>query len=168
MSLDLSPYRRWSTVEYAHRWAYSRNPAYLDFDPFGGDCTNFASQCLYAGSNTMNYQRTFGWYYITSNNRTPSWTGVPYFYNFLTRKDKSPGPVAVETGLDSCEPGDFVQLSFNGIDYAHTPVIVQISHPATLSGTLIAAHTFDADYRPLSTYPAKKLRFLHIIGVRKG
>ena len=46
----LRPYDRQAAVDYAHRWAYHRNPDFYNFDELGGDCTNFASQCLYAPS----------------------------------------------------------------------------------------------------------------------
>jgi hypothetical protein len=36
-------YDRSAAVAYAHKWAYSRNPAYYNYDKLGGDCTNFAS-----------------------------------------------------------------------------------------------------------------------------
>ena len=36
-------------VSYAKQWAYGRNPNYYDYDPLGGDCANFVSQCLIAG-----------------------------------------------------------------------------------------------------------------------
>ena len=42
----------------------------------------------------MDHTPTFGWYYISGNQKSPSWSGVPYFYNFLTRKDSRPGPLA--------------------------------------------------------------------------
>ena len=50
------------------------NPKYYNFQNIGGDCTNFASQVLYAGSGIMNYTPTFGWYYINVNDRAPAWT----------------------------------------------------------------------------------------------
>ena len=53
------------------------------FNGLGGDCTNFASQCIFAGSGVMNYTPVTGWYYISANNRTASWTGVEHLYNFL-------------------------------------------------------------------------------------
>ena len=77
-------YQREAVLEYAKRWAKGRNPRYLDFEHLGGDCTNFASQCIYAGSGVMNYTPTMGWYYSSGSNRSPSWTGVVYLYNFLT------------------------------------------------------------------------------------
>lgn len=57
-------YDRRRAVEYALRWALSRNPEYYNFDNIGGDCTNFVSQCLYAGCRVMNYSGDDGWYYI--------------------------------------------------------------------------------------------------------
>ena len=69
-------YDRAAAVEYALTWAFRRNPAYYDFSEIGGDCTNFASQCVYAGSGVMNYTPDVGWYYINVNNRSPSWTGA--------------------------------------------------------------------------------------------
>ena len=41
-------YNREEAVSYARKWALGRNPAYFDFQKLGGDCTNFASQCIYA------------------------------------------------------------------------------------------------------------------------
>ena len=76
----MAVYNRDAAVTYAARWAFSRNPAYLDFQQLGGDCTNFVSQCLYAGSGVMNFTPVYGWYYRTASNRTASWTGVEYLY----------------------------------------------------------------------------------------
>ena len=70
-------YDRNAVVLYAHQWAYGRNPAFYDYEHLGGDCTNFASQCVFAGSGVMNFTPTFGWYYIDSNQKAPAWTGVP-------------------------------------------------------------------------------------------
>ncbi len=89
------PYERSAVVEYAKKWALPRNPAYLDFEELGGDCTNFASQCIYAGSGVMNWTPVMGWYYASSNHRTASWTGVEYLYRFLT-SNQGPGPYAEE------------------------------------------------------------------------
>lgn len=163
--MTLRPYNRQAAVDYAHRWAYYRNPDFSNFDDMGGDCTNFASQCLYAGSGVMNYTPTFGWYYNSLSSRAPAWTGVPYFYNFLTRGKQTPGPVGEEAALDRVQPGDFVQLRFVPGPFAHNPVIVAVGTPPTLDNILVAAHSEDHDYRPLSTYPIRALRFIHILGV---
>mgnify|MGYP004509663019 FL=1 len=157
-------YDRAAAVAYAHRWAFSRNPQFYDYENIGGDCTNFASQCLYAGTGVMNYTPIFGWYYINANEKAPAWTGVEYFRNFLLRKEPSPGPFAAETGLQDLLPGDFIQLNFKGEVFSHTPIVVSIGNPASPENTLLAAHSYDADYRPLSTYIYQQIRYLHILG----
>jgi hypothetical protein len=157
-------YDRRAAVLYAHQWAYGRNPAFYDYEQLGGDCTNFASQCVFAGSRIMNFTPTFGWYYIDANQKAPAWTGVPYFYNFLTRETRSVGPVAELCPLEDLRPGDVVQLSYQGETFQHSPVVVSVSQPVTPERVLVAAHSYDADDRPLSTYPYQQLRCLHIIG----
>ena len=40
-------HNRLNAVNYAKKWALSRNPDFYNFDLLGGDCTNFISQCIY-------------------------------------------------------------------------------------------------------------------------
>ena len=158
-------YNRLAVVRYAHRWAYGRNPAFYDYEEVGGDCTNFASQCVYAGSGVMNFTPDLGWYYIDANQKVPAWTGVEYFWNFMTRSEISLGPVGAPCQLSELRPGDLVQLSFNGEAFQHTPVVVAVRRPIrSLNDVLIAAHSYDADNRPLSTYTFQDIRYLHILG----
>ena len=163
----LVPYDRDAAVRYAHTWAYGRNPRYYDYELIGGDCTNFASQCLYAGSGIMDYTPTYGWYYIDANRKSPAWTGVVYLYNYLTRERALYGPTARDTSIFEMQPGDIVQLSFDGVRWAHSPVVVAAGAPRSLDNVLVAAHSYDADYRPLSTYEFTSIRFLHVYGVYK-
>lgn len=81
--MRIKDYDRDKAIEYATKWAYSRNPAYYNFDPVGGDCTNFISQCIYAGSGVMNYAKD-GWYYRNGNDKSPSWSGVEFLHKFIT------------------------------------------------------------------------------------
>lgn len=154
-------YNREKAVAYAKKWALSRNPAYYNFEYFGGDCTNFASQCLYAGSGVMNYRPDIGWYYRNPSDRAPAWSGVRFLYEFLIN-NKSVGPYALAVEQSKAEIGDLVQLgNADGVFY-HTPVII-----STDGGEiLVAAHTFDAINKPLSEYSYYQARFLHIKGVR--
>ena len=153
-------YNREAAVLYARRWAMGRNPAFYDFEKIGGDCTNFASQCLYAGAQVMNFTPDVGWYYRSSRDRTASWTGVEYLYAFLI-KNKSIGPYAKVVPAWEAEPGDVVQLGTRTGDFYHSPVITSVS-----PNILVAAHTYDALDRPLSSYHYETARFLHIEGVR--
>ena len=153
-------YRRDAALRYAQQWAFKRNPRYLDFEHLGGDCTNYASQCIYAGSGVMNYTPVMGWYYNSASDRTPSWSGVQYLYNFLV-KNKSVGPYGAETSQSGVQPGDIVQLG-NQNGFYHSPVIVAIDN----GRIYVAAHSFDTYMRPLDTYVYEKARFVHIQGVR--
>lgn len=155
-------YNRQNAISYARKWALSRNPDYYNFDGIGGDCTNFISQCLFAGCHVMNYTPTFGWYYIDAGNRTASWTGVEFLYNFLI-SNKSVGPFAVETDKSSIIPGDIIQLG--GVDRRFYHSLLVLSN--TDGNITVAAHTYDALYAPLSEYQFNKARYLHIKGVRK-
>ncbi len=160
-------YDRNKAIEYAKKWAYSRNSNYYDFSYNGGDCTNYASQCLFAGSNQMNYTNTFGWYYKGANLRTASWTGVEYFYNFLIDNKKGVGsglgPFAEEVSLLDIEVGDFIQLGRATGDFYHTPIVVGFKN----GEPLVAAHSTDTFDRLLNSYIFEKIRYIHILGVRK-
>lgn len=155
-------YDREAAVAYAKKWAFRRNPAFYDFSKIGGDCTNFASQCIYAGAKIMNYTPTFGWFYKSANDRTPSWTGVEYLYNFLVNNDGQ-GPFAEEVPLAELEIGDIVQLGKSTGDFYHSPVVVGFSR----GKILVAAHSYDAYNKPLSSYNFAIARGIHILGVRK-
>ncbi|MBR2614143.1 MAG: amidase domain-containing protein [Clostridia bacterium] len=157
----MKEYDRKSAVNYAKKWAFDRNPNYYNFDKIGGDCTNFASQCLFNGSFIMNYTNTFGWYYNSINDRSPSWTDVDYFYNFIT-KNTSIGPFGIETSFDKLEIGDFIQLGNNENNFYHNLIITGFNNGIPL----VSAHTNDAFDRPVTTYSFDKYRFLHILGVR--
>lgn len=162
----IRPYDKEKALQYAHKWAYARNPAYLDFENLGGDCTNFASQCIFAGSGVMNYTAVYGWYYNSSYSRTASWTGVNYLYDFLLN-NKGVGPFAEEVDVKRAEPGDLAQLSFSDSHvFNHSPVIVKTGNPIGKDNILIAAHTFDTDYYRLMDFEPAYIRFLHIAGVR--
>ena len=85
----------------------------------------------------------------------------------MTREAQNPGPVALNASISQLELGDVVQLSFDGENWNHSPVVVRLLRQPALrpADILIAAHSYDADYRPLSTYEYRKIRFLHITGV---
>ncbi|MGN0814978.1 MAG: amidase domain-containing protein [Candidatus Coproplasma sp.] len=160
--MKIIPYDRQAAVNYARIWAFSRNPAYYNFDKIGGDCTNFASQCIFAGAKIMNFTPVTGWYYISTNNRTASWTGVEYLYNFLT-SNSGEGPFAEEVEPDKLEIGDIVQLGSATGDFYHSPVVVSVSG----GRILVAAHTYDTYGKPLYSYSFAKARGIHILGIRK-
>ena len=162
------PYDRRRAVEYALRWALSRNPLFPDFTGIGGDCTNFVSQCILAGSCIMNETPDFGWYYFSPINRAPAWSGVAYLYDFLTgvpafaEQNGGVGPFATEVDSTSVMPGDVVQLANSQGVFYHTLLVTGMDG----DDFLLSAHTNDARNRPLSTYNYASTRFLHVLGTR--
>lgn len=111
--MNTKSYDRNSAINYAKKWALARNPKYYNFDPVGGDCTSFVSQCLFAGSQKMNYTRENGWYYNNGYDKSPSWSGVEYLYKFLIN-NKGYGPRGREVSQNEIQSGDIAQLSFSG------------------------------------------------------
>lgn len=155
-------YNRKLAVEYALRYSLNYNPKYYDFTKIGGDCTNFMSQCIFAGTDTMNFTRETGWYYITLNSRSPAWTSVYYLYKFLVN-NKSIGPYGEVTDIDNIEPGDIVQLNTSENDFHHSVIVSDI-----INGKIfVCAHTYDVMNKPLFDYDIKEIRPIHILGYRK-
>ena len=159
-------YNRERAVEYAKNWALSRNPLFTDYTRIGGNCTNFVSQSILAGSCTMNYSEPFGWFYINDNDRAPSWTGVEFLYDFLVgagdygNTNDRPGPYGREVRASQTQIGDVVQLARGG-DFYHTLIITGYE-PRDI---LVSAQSDDALDRRLTSYNFETLRFIHIDGV---
>jgi hypothetical protein len=100
----------------------------------------------------MNGKRGIGWYYRTAYDRGPAWTSVMYFYQFLTG-NKGAGPKGHETTMEDLEIGDVIQLAFDKDYYSHSLLVVEIRGEGTrMEDILIACHSQDSDYRPLSSY----------------
>ena len=166
--LLLKPYEREKVLRYAQRWALSRNPLFYNFTGVGGDCTNFVSQAVLAGSCVMNYTPDFGWYYRSVDDRAPAFTGVEAFWSFFTgapefaAANAGVGPFGREVERDEVMPGDVVQLGRADGDFYHTLLITAL----TPRDILVSAHSNDVYNRPLSAYNAPRVRFLHIEGAR--
>lgn len=158
--LIIKPYLRERAYAYARRWAFSRNPLFSDYSGRGGNCTNFASQCALSASCVMNYTPTVGWYYLNDLDRAPAWTGVEFFFNFMTREG-GVGPFGKESDGAALETGDFIQLGREESGFYHTLVVVGKRE----NEYLVAAQSDDAFGRPLSEYSYDFARYIHMLGV---
>ena len=162
------PYDRGKAVEYARRWALSRNPLFEDYTGIGGDCTNFVSQAIYAGTCVQNFTPDYGWYYISPENRAPAFTSVEYFYDFMTgapefaRENGGTGPFGFPIPLSRVQPGDVVQLSDEAGDFYHTLIVSAVEN----GEIYVCAHSDDALDRPLSSYNNTSERAILIAGAR--
>lgn len=162
-------YDRARALAYAARWWNGRNPLFYNFTGIGGDCTNFVSQCVLAGSCRMNFTPVFGWYYRTVEDRAPAWTGVEAFWKFMTGANDfaavngGTGPFGREVPLSETERGDVAQFGDEAGDFYHTVLITDYEEDGA---PLCTCHSNDAYNKPLSAYDYAVVRFLHIEGVR--
>lgn len=164
MLMDV-PYNRSLALDYVNKWVFQYNPRYYNFDKIGGDCTNFASQVLYAGCGTMNYSEN-GWFYNNVNHRSPSWCSVEFLYRFLIN-NKGCGPSGEQIDLKDLQCGDLVQLSIKGERFEHSPVVVAVHHPISLANVFVSTHSRDVHNYSLSHYKWADIRFIHIDGAKK-
>ena len=155
-------YNRKKALEYAKTWAFKRNPKYLNFENIGGDCTSYVSQCIYAGCGVMNFTPIYGWYYKNSYDRSPSWSGVEFLYNFLVN-NKTAGPFGIETDKNHIQPADIIQLGNLNGHFFHNVIVNKIDS----NNIFVSAHSIDSYMRPLDSYKFDKLKYIHIIGARK-
>jgi len=159
-------YNRRAAVAYAQKWAFARNKRFYDFEDIGGDCTNFVSQCLYAGCGVMNYSPVDGWYYINSDDRSPSWTGVTFLRDFLLTNEGA-GVYGEETPLSRLLPGDVIQFENSAGRLYHTVIVSYVFYPVIPSNIYVCAHSVDSRNRRLSTYNYAAAYGIHISGARR-
>lgn len=164
--LVLNKYDRILAVEYAKKYALGRNQNYFDYTNIGGNCTNFVSQCLFAGAPVMNFGVN-GWFYISPQKTSLSWANVEPLFNFLI-SNKGEGVFANETSLEMCEVGDVIQLKFkNKPVFSHCLFVTKVlsSKPKDI---FVCANTRDVKDVPLTYYSYQNLKVVHILGYRKN
>ena len=148
-------YNRSDAIDYAEKYAMSKNPAYYFFGGIGGDCTNFVSQCLHAGGFEMIYNYLNGWFYTSAFSRSPSWSGVEYFRNFLL--NPAFAPIGKSITREEIIPGDVVFLSDGKIFY-HSLFVSRVENDEIY----VCAHSDASLNRKLSTYSFKECQFIGI------
>ncbi|MCL1951115.1 MAG: amidase domain-containing protein [Turicibacter sp.] len=157
--LQLIPYDREAAVAYARRWALARNPIWKDYEKYGGNCTNFASQVLHAGGMpfvTSGPHDGFRWYWFSDSSRSPSWTSARYLKNFILGNNAAGKPprygiFAYYVGYEDLEPGDIV-LKYMGDNLTHTMIVTQkiFNADGTVQDYLISQNSYDLLDYPLS------------------
>ena len=155
-------YDRLSAINYAKTWWNKRNPQFYNFDALGGDCTNFVSQCLYAGNIKMDFS-PLGWYYNNLNSRSPAFSGVEPLFNYSISNKKDVGPKCKLVTIDEVEVGDIIQLCQRKPVFNHCLIITKIEESPTLETIFVTCHTNDVYNKALSDYFFTKIRFLKIL-----
>ncbi|ACV57511.1 amidase domain-containing protein [Alicyclobacillus acidocaldarius] len=136
-------YDRIRAVRYADAWWDGTNPRY---PRFSDDCTNFVSQCLFAGGLPMwgEPDRASGWWFQfgVKPNWSYSWSTAHALYLVLT---KAFGARVVSDPAE-LRIGDVIFYDWNGEGtYHHSTIVTDFD---ALGEPLVNAHTIDSYHRP--------------------
>lgn len=138
-------YDRRKAVQYAERWWDDYNPQFISFDV---DCTNYVSQCLWAGGAPMKYaaDRDKGWWYRFGDD--PQWSfswSVAHSLRWFLASSPS-GLRATEVATASeLQPGDIIAYDFDGDGrWEHNTIVVAKDEQGE---PLVNAHTTNSRMR---------------------
>ncbi|SIT03098.1 amidase domain-containing protein [Alicyclobacillus vulcanalis] len=136
-------YDRIRAVRYADAWWDGTNPR---FPRFSDDCTNFVSQCLFAGGLPMwgESDRTKGWWFQFGSkpNWSYSWSTAQALYLVLT----SAFGGQVVSDPSELKMGDVIFYDWNGEGIFHHSTLV--TDFDAMGEPLVNAHTIDSYHRP--------------------
>ncbi|MED0678198.1 amidase domain-containing protein [Aneurinibacillus thermoaerophilus] len=161
-------YDRLQAVRYAEAWWDGYNPQFRHFDV---DCTNFISQCLYAGGIPMRYtgNKATGWWYRGGNSPSAQWShswAVAHSFRWYLEKG---GHIKTEvkTSAGELSLGDVICYDFDGDGrWQHSTIVVAKDSQGM---PLVNAHTTNSrhrywDYHDSTAYtPRIQYRFFHIL-----
>lgn len=162
-------YNRMKVKQYADNWWKEFNPQYLQFEV---DCTNYVSQCLFAGNAPMNYtgRRERGWWYKGRQQHQELWSyswAVSHSLTSLLGASKlGLRAERVETPLE-LTIGDVITYDWEGDGrFTHSVIVTALDFAGN---PLVNAHTTESkhrfwDYRDSYAWsPKTQYRFFHIV-----
>lgn len=161
------PYDREAAWAYMLTWVGKRNPAFMAYDDYGGNCMNFGSQVLAAGGIPMDTNGGYetGWYWYSGGQSTLPWVNVGSFRDYVAAPRVS-GLVAVaDAPYYSGETGDIITM---GVDEPanHTTVILDAitDENGNVMDYLLCSNTADLRNFPASAYYYTNRQLIKIIG----
>jgi len=161
-------YDRAKACAYAEKWWNGANPRYESFEV---DCTNFVSQCLFAGGAPMNYtgKRESGWWYKGKDGSRELWSfSWAVAHGLQSHLAASRSGLRAET-VDSPQRlavGDVICYDWEGDGrFQHNTIVTGFDAAGM---PLVDAHTVNShrrywDYRDSYAWtPNTRYRFFHI------
>lgn len=158
-------YNRKKAVAYADKYAgtawgagnkHRYNPKYQDYTALGGDCTNFASQCVGDKKEGGGLRMRGGWYYYRSGG-SQSWVQTDAFKDFLLHSGygriikkggfsqiMNPSKKNDLTAIGQLKPGDLIGYEIKG-DVDHFSVVIGFDANGY---PLVNSHTADRYHVP--------------------
>jgi hypothetical protein len=165
-------YDRNKAIAYADTYYHDRNKDWYNFTDEGGNCQNYASQCLLQGGIEMDFSGDEQWKcyvndpdydpYInedpTPEGRTRSWVNVGYFYNYA-KWNEGKGLVAdVNVNLYYAQPGDIIMVGNNGL--VHTVIVSKVVD----GHILVHSNSIDMKDYPIEAYTYTDIMLIKILG----
>jgi hypothetical protein len=140
-------YNRARVAQYADTWWNSINPRYLEFEV---DCTNFASQCLFAGGAPMDYtgKRASGWWYAGKKGGQELWSfswAVAHSLQTHTASSHKGLRGTIVTSPQQLDIGDMISYDWDGDGrYQHNAIVTAKDANGM---PLVNAHTYNSKHR---------------------
>ncbi|MBR0418231.1 MAG: amidase domain-containing protein [Erysipelotrichaceae bacterium] len=165
-------YDRDKAVAYADTYYHERNKDWYNFTDEGGNCQNYASQCLLQGGIEMDFYGEEQWKcyindpdydpYInedeTPEGRTRSWVNVGYFYNYA-KYNEGKGLVAeANANLYYAQPSDIIMVGNGGL--AHTVIVSKVVD----GHILVDSNSIDMKDYPIEAYTYTDIMLIKILG----
>ncbi|CAI6080231.1 amidase domain-containing protein [Cohnella sp. JJ-181] len=148
-----APYDREAAAAYAEAWWDKGNPAYETFEV---NCTNYVSQCLFAGGAPMNYtgKRESGWWYHGQSGDQERWSYSWAVANSLQHYLSQPRPAGLRATRverpEQLSPGDVICYDWDGNgQYRHNTIVTAATPegmPLVNANTVPSRHRY-WDYR---------------------
>lgn len=161
-------YNREAAVQYADQWWETGNPAFAEF---AVDCTNYISQCLFAGKAPIHYtgKRETGWWYKGYVNGREwwsySWAVSNSFARYLHTSNSGLRAELAERP-EQLTLGDVIVYDWNGDgSFQHSTIVTAFDAGGM---PLVNAHTVNSrhrywDYRDSYAWNDRTVyRFYHI------
>lgn len=171
------PYDRDEALAYADRYAMERNWEWSDYSDYGGNCQNFASQCLLAGGIPMDTvgPNIWKWYgpdpseTVLAEGRSPSWSGVNQFREYAEENSGFGLSALVDAPYYSGQSGDLIQMGMED-GLRHTVIIRSLvsGSPGQTADYLIHSNTNDMSNYPASLYGYPVFSLVRIAGWNRG
>ncbi|PZD95621.1 hypothetical protein DNH61_13960 [Paenibacillus sambharensis] len=163
------PYRRDLAAAYADRWWNESNPAYELFDV---NCTNYVSQCVFAGHAPMNYtgRRESGWWYKGRTGGREWWSYSWSVSNALAGYLSGDRPQGLRAEVvrspEQLQLGDVIAYDWDGSGrYGHSTVVTAFDRqgmPLVNANTVSSRHRY-WDYKDSYAWSeSTRYRFFHI------
>lgn len=161
----VSGYSASDAAEYAVQWGEDRNSIYPNYNFAGGDCTNFVSQCIYAGGLDMNgssasvgtVESTTNWYCIYIKSilgirqyaLTTSWVRVADLNTYLSSLASKATITKLDSLISACSTGDVVQLADKTTGTPYHSIIINAKDSTT---AYFCGHSSDRSNADVNDY----------------